>query len=92
MLNIKMPLVALTIAVVGTGAWAEGTQPLRLAQSSCSSGLNYCAPGSYGPGGCYRLGFATCTAGLVCTDGMSACKPSNGGPAYCYRVGYGNCN
>ena len=65
-----------------------GTQ---IAQS-CGSGMNYCAPGSYGPGGCYKPGYANCTAGLVCTGGTIACKPSNGGAAYCYKPGYGTCN
>ena len=64
---------------------------VQVAQN-CASGMNYCAPGSYGPGGCYKLGYASCTAGLVCTGGMTACKPSNGGAAYCYKQGYGKCN
>ncbi len=69
----------------------QSNQVIRLAQSSCGSGLSVCAPGSYGPGGCYKLGYANCTAGLVCTGGMQACKPSNGGAAYCYKQGYGKC-
>lgn len=60
--------------------------------SNCGSGMSYCAPGDYGPGGCYKPGYGTCTAGLVCTGGMIACKPSNGGAAYCYKQGYGSCN
>ena len=67
------------------------TETIQLAQS-CSGGLKVCQAGSYGPGGCYKPGYATCTAGLVCTGGMKACKPSNGGPAYCYKQGYGKCN
>jgi len=63
---------------------------VQLAQS-CSSGMTYCSPGSYGPGGCYKMGYATCTAGLVCTGGMKACAPRNGKPAYCYKPGYGKC-
>lgn len=59
---------------------------------SCGSGLSVCSPGSYGPGGCYKPGYATCTAGLVCTGGMVACAPSNGGQPYCYKQGYGSCS
>lgn len=64
----------------------------RIAQTSCPAGTQPCPAGDYGPGGCYRPGYATCTAGLVCTGGLVACKPSNGAPAYCYRPGYGSCN
>ncbi|WP_372886752.1 hypothetical protein [Shimia sp.] len=63
----------------------------QLAQS-CGSGMSVCSAGSYGPGGCYKPGYATCTAGLVCTGGMTACAPSNGAQPYCYKPGYGKCN
>lgn len=68
-----------------------GADSFQLAQS-CGSGLSVCSAGSYGPGGCYKPGYATCTAGLVCTGGMQACAPSNGGQPYCYKPGYGKCN
>ncbi|MDU8928233.1 hypothetical protein RXV86_12625 [Alisedimentitalea sp. MJ-SS2] len=58
---------------------------------SCPSGMNYCEAGSYGPGGCYKLGYANCTAGLVCTSGTQACKPPSGGQAYCYNPSYRKC-
>ncbi|MHA6326765.1 hypothetical protein [Roseivivax sp. CAU 1753] len=63
----------------------------QLSQNTCPAGMNVCSPGSYGPGGCYKPGFGTCTAGLVCTGGTVACKPSNGGPAYCYAPNTNNC-
>lgn len=72
------------------GKLRQMSSGIEVAQS-CGSGMNVCAPGSYGPGGCYKPGYATCTAGLVCTGGMQACKPSNGGAAYCYKPGYGKC-
>ena len=92
---LKTALVAsfgLAIMASTAGAQESSAKTRLLAQSSCSSGMTYCSPGSYGPGGCYRMGYATCTAGLVCTGGTKACKPRNGGPAYCYKVGYGKCN
>lgn len=97
---MKTFLCIVTVAVFARGAALAGTTnspfetllngnaTIRLAQS-CSSGMSYCKPGSYGPGGCYNIGYATCTAGLVWTGGMEACKPGNGKQAYCYKPGYG---
>lgn len=84
-------LAGLTGSPTPTDRVRDLGQGQRLA-SECSGGMSYCSPGSYGPGGCYRPGYATCTAGLVCTGGMTACKPSNGGAAYCYKQGFGTCN
>ncbi len=103
MTHTKLVAVALAVFSLGTSAQALtgdsttlreglGLPPVLLAQSNCPSGTTPCAAGSYGPGGCYKPGYATCTAGLVCTDGMSACKPTNGGPAYCFKAGIGSCN
>ena len=69
----------------------SSAESYQIAQS-CGSGMSVCSPGNYGPGGCYKPGYATCTAGLVCTGGMVACAPSNGAQPYCYKPGYGSCN
>lgn len=99
---MKYLLSAAFLAIIASGSAHAGTETspvnrllagdgtTELAQS-CSSGMNYCSPGSYGPGGCYNIGYATCTAGLVCTGGMKACNPGGGRAAYCYKVGYGKC-
>lgn len=63
----------------------------ELAQSCPYSGTVPCPPGPYGPGGCYKPGYAECKGGLICTGGMKVCVPSNGGPAYCYAPRNGNC-
>lgn len=87
------------MALAGTGNGSAGSfQSLaadegafQMAQS-CSSGLSVCAAGSYGPGGCFKPGYATCTAGLVCTGGMVVCAPTNGAAPYCYKPSHGKCN
>lgn len=61
------------------------------AGQTCPSGMSSCAAGSYGPGGCYKVGYATCTAGLVCTSGLTACAPGSYGPGGCYKMGYASC-
>ncbi|SMO43510.1 hypothetical protein SAMN06265173_102230 [Thalassovita litoralis] len=68
---------------------ADGTY--QLAQSCPYTGTQPCPAGPYGPGGCYRPGYAECKGGLICTGGMRVCVPSNGGPAYCYAPQKGNC-
>lgn len=99
---MKRMIFALVASVCATGAMA-GETPLERLEAltangtitiaqTCGAGMNVCAPGRYGPGGCYKLGFATCTSGLVCTGGMVACAPSNGSQPYCYKPGYGTCN
>ena len=99
---MKHIFLSLVIALGGSNALAGETPLERLellasegmvtVAQSCGAGMNVCAPGSYGPGGCYKPGYATCTAGLVCTGDMVACAPSNGSQPYCYKPGYGNCN
>jgi len=66
----------------GKGAYAAG---------NCMSGMTYCSPGSYGSGGCYKSGYATCTSGRVCSSGMRACAPGKYGKGGCYKSGYANC-
>ncbi len=103
MLKFNILSTVLLISIAGS-SWAgsadtnqqkidllTGDTSYQLAQS-CGSGLQVCPAGSYGPGGCYKPGYANCTAGLVCTGGMIACAPSNGGQPYCYKHGYGSCN
>ncbi len=63
----------------------------QLAQSCPYTGTQPCAPGPYGPGGCYKPGYAECKGGLICTGGMKVCVPSNGAAAYCYAPQNGNC-
>jgi hypothetical protein len=72
-------------------AEASGDGSYRVAQSCPYTGTVPCPAGPYGPGGCYKPGYAECKGGLICTGGMKVCVPSNGGPAYCYAPRNGNC-
>ncbi len=54
--------------------------------------MTVCQKGGYGPGGCYKSGYATCTSGLVCSSGMRACPPGAYGKGGCYKSGYATCN
>ncbi len=57
----------------------------------CPSNLQYCEPGSYGSGGCYKIGYARCTKGLICSTDMVACPPGKLGKGGCYKIGYAFC-
>ena len=85
------PLKFLTIMTLIAGSFILFASEKVYSAGNCPRGLNYCAPGSYGPGGCYKSGYASCTAGRVCSSGLQACKPGKYGKGGCYKPVYANC-
>ena len=81
--------------VVGNGpSWAQNSttlEPILVAQQRCPSGMNACNRGPWGPGGCYKSGYASCANGLICSSGMRQCGPGAWGRGGCYRPGYASC-
>lgn len=70
-----------------------GSDRLQLAANrQCPRGMTACQKGSYGPGGCYKMGYSTCTSGMVCSSGMRACPPGKYGSGGCYKPVYRTCN
>ena len=67
---------------IGTNLCNRPTQP-------CPTGMRQCQPGPNGPGGCFKLNYASCFSGLICSSGMKVCKDSLG--TRCYKPGYGQC-
>jgi len=61
----------------------------RPANNACPTGMHQCKPGPNGPGGCYKLNYASCFSGLICTSGMKVCNDAQG--PRCYKPGYGQC-
>ena len=63
------------------------------AQVRCPPGQAYCAPGGWGPGGCYnRMGQATCQNGQICSGGLRHCGPGPLGPGGCYNTALRYCD
>jgi hypothetical protein len=87
-----MRAVFLTIVqgAVLTGALLAFCGVATAQQGQCPSGMNACAAGPNGPGGCYRPGHATCSGGAVCSSGESFCSNGQGG-GDCYRPPYYRC-
>jgi hypothetical protein len=77
-----MKCIGVMMLVLTPILMAGGTQ----AQQRCPSGMAYCAPGAWGPGGCYnRLMQYTCQHGQICARDMSHCGKGLLGPGGCFN-------
>ena len=75
---------------------AQGLRCVRIGSNlcnrpaqACPTGMRECQAGPNGPGGCFKVNYASCFSGLICSSGMRVCKDSKG--TRCYNPAYSRC-
>jgi len=74
--HAKIDSAAVTLAIA----------PLAQNGVVCPRTHNYCRPGQYGHGGCYRTFDSDCLDGKLCPRSNNFCRPGANGNGGCYRT------